>query len=576
MNPAGSQPSLIARVPWRTLWRSWWLSLAVYVGLILFMTWPLALHATTHLPQGPTLSTSVPLFNLWTFEWNADRALHGFRDYWHAPIFHPAREAFAFSEPQPTSLLLAPLIWLTGSGELAYNVYFWLALLLNAVVTEALFRDRGVGRGLARAGGVAMLLLPVAHWQRDVLQLVPLWGVIWVWWAADRVSREATLRRGVELGLAAGVTSAMCLHYGLFVAILATCAGGVLVRRSRSMQTWMSWGAAIVVAGLLAGPLVWKVHQTLRLNDFQRTPDLLKVLSLKLSDYGAPWGSEQMPWGRTKPLPQWPASPGWGKVILAFVGLATGLARRRTWRWTVFLAITGGLAFAFSLGVNLQWGDWSLWDRLAWIPGLAQVRSCYRFSFFVQIISVLLTIQGLHTLQLLTHRRSRFKRLASRAIVAALALMAMFEVLPWQTELAATPDRSQHRQWVEYVRTHVPPNRAIVHLPFALASHLKSFEGTTEWMVLGLDHQIPMLNGYSGFFPENEVLFRGMFAEEGVTDRTLQFLADRNVVLLVMERQIFPVEWMQALQLKNLQVTLVHSDPTGVDLYELGPRLGVE
>ena len=99
---------------------------AVYFVLALWATWPLARFPATKLPTGNTQTETVPLLNLWTIWWNSDRLLHGLKGYWNAPIFHPAEETFAFSEPQPTTILVAPVIWLTGSRVLAYNVYLWL------------------------------------------------------------------------------------------------------------------------------------------------------------------------------------------------------------------------------------------------------------------------------------------------------------------------------------------------------------------------------------------------------------------------------------------------------------------
>ncbi len=201
-------------------WRSPLASWLSYAVVILVMTWPLAGSPLSTLPMGPVDSSVVPMLNLWTIWWNADRALHAFQGYWHAPIFAPVSDSFAFSEPQPTTLLVAPVIWLTGSRVLAYNAYYWLSFLLNGVLTERLLRLQNVGRLLARSGGIAMILLPILQWQRDVIQLVPVWGILWVWIAFVKLSRESRVWHGVELGVAAATTSLMCMHYGLFAAIL--------------------------------------------------------------------------------------------------------------------------------------------------------------------------------------------------------------------------------------------------------------------------------------------------------------------------------------------------------------------
>src|SRR5690349_7977848 len=72
---------------------------ALYVTAALLVTWPLARHLTSHLPLGGLDAPTVPWFNLWTLAWNADRLAHGLHGYWDAPIFYPARDTFALSEP---------------------------------------------------------------------------------------------------------------------------------------------------------------------------------------------------------------------------------------------------------------------------------------------------------------------------------------------------------------------------------------------------------------------------------------------------------------------------------------------
>src|SRR5215207_9025081 len=87
------------------------------------VTWPLALHLTTAVPLGTEREATVPLFNLWTLWWTADRAAHAFAGYWDAPIFQPTPGAFTFSEPQTlTDLLVAPLWGLGVPPALVYNV----------------------------------------------------------------------------------------------------------------------------------------------------------------------------------------------------------------------------------------------------------------------------------------------------------------------------------------------------------------------------------------------------------------------------------------------------------------------
>jgi hypothetical protein len=69
----------------------------LYLFLAIASTWPLAGALLTHLPLGMEAAATVPLFNVWTVWWNADRAASGFSGYWDAPIFYPTEKTFAFS-----------------------------------------------------------------------------------------------------------------------------------------------------------------------------------------------------------------------------------------------------------------------------------------------------------------------------------------------------------------------------------------------------------------------------------------------------------------------------------------------
>src|SRR5688500_8761731 len=76
-------------------------------------TWPLLPSIASALPLGTEHEATVPLFNLWTLWWDADRVPHGFRGLWNAPIFHPLEGTFTFSEPMLLlGVTLSPLWWL--------------------------------------------------------------------------------------------------------------------------------------------------------------------------------------------------------------------------------------------------------------------------------------------------------------------------------------------------------------------------------------------------------------------------------------------------------------------------------
>ncbi len=124
---------------------------------------PVMRNPTRLMPAGATEVATVPLFNVWSIWWNADRLRHGFAHYWDAPIFAPNRGTFAFSEPQPATLIVAPVIWITDSRVLAYNLYLIGSLVANGLLGGMLLQTLGVNRRFAAVGGAAMLLLPQVY-----------------------------------------------------------------------------------------------------------------------------------------------------------------------------------------------------------------------------------------------------------------------------------------------------------------------------------------------------------------------------------------------------------------------------
>lgn len=550
-------------------------TLGGYIALAMWSTWPLAREATTSLPLGRTPTPTVPLFNLWTLWWNADRALHGFGGYWDAPIFHPVRMTFAFSEPQPATLIVAPVIWLTGSRALAYNVYVWLSLVLNGVFAERLLRAQGVSRLPAFLGGAAMLLLPIVHWQRDVLQLIPVWGLLWTWAAFLGLSCERSWRRGCQLGVAFSVSCLMCVHHGLFLALLLAGTFWILGRRLLCRQVWLALFAAAAVALLLLGPVVLPMRRALGEHGFQRSPELITRLSAVPRDYAALSGAPLIDPGLGSSQARLQLAPGWIKLGLAVVALGFGLWRRR-WRWwTLFLLATGLLAFVLSLGLRLNVYGWRPWSTLSHIvPGLAQARNVFRFAFFVQMSVVLGAAQGLYFCLLLCRKwlTSQPWRAIGWAAILAVGCVAVIETRPAAMTLARVPDAESNRAWIDFIRDQTPPGRAVASIPFAPGNKTSDFETTTEAMYFGTFHEVPLVNGYSGFFPREYFDMRGIVKESFPEEFVLRRLADAGVEFVILMPEAEPAGPGSVRDDDLWRLEPAFTDPVGVEVYRLVRR----
>src|SRR5438093_6178447 len=76
------------------------LGVSLALGMIAAATvLPLPAHFREAIPQGRESTATVPLLNLWTVGWNAERVRHGWTAFWDGRFFHPFHGSFALSEP---------------------------------------------------------------------------------------------------------------------------------------------------------------------------------------------------------------------------------------------------------------------------------------------------------------------------------------------------------------------------------------------------------------------------------------------------------------------------------------------
>ena len=431
----------------------------LFLALAVWGTWPLGRHFLTAISQGTEGIATVPLFNLWTLWWNADRLAHGLAGYWDAPIFHPAERTFAFSEPQPPHMAVAPLVWCTGHLGFAVNTYQLLSLTMNGLLGAWLCRllltpatEHAAVPGTDAAGtdsacrvdsapatngwetfgrevppllcGGMMVLLPYVHWQLGVLQLGPVWGILLTLGSLILFARKPSWRTAAGTGAGFALTYWLCANHGLFFAIpLAIAAPWLIVgRRLFEAKLWggLVFAGAIACAGI--GPVVVQQRAVAGSQKFDRPLALMTSLSAHSGDYTIP------PW------PQWitstecarPDRRAWwllgvgtlktGLALVGLIGLAVaggGVGLRSA----PFLLTLAAVAFFLSHGPDHQPNEpagLTAWQQalnewphpgpmayrllVAHVPGFGQVRNVFRFCVFVQITLVLLAGCGLATL----------------------------------------------------------------------------------------------------------------------------------------------------------------------------------
>jgi hypothetical protein len=536
------------------------LELFLYAALALAWTWPLGRVLANAIPIGSEPAATVPLLNLWTMWWNADRIEHLYADYWEAPIFHPAPHSFALSEPQPLAGAFAAACAAAGAPLLAaYNLFLLLSLTLNGWAAGRLLRAAGLGPLAAAAGGAMTTTLPFVHQELGVLQLVPLYGIAWALHALLRLHAEPTLRRGAHLGAAIGVTGLLCAYYGLFLsALLAPACLLLLAGRDRRR----AYGGPLLLAWLLAaallGPLALGQLRAAKEHAMRRSEQSQLKNSARLTDYArTPWAPiVRVPGVKAADSGEKALFPGPFKALLAVAGLVHGLRAPARRRFAALCAVLLVLAIALSLGPGT--------GLIGLVPGASHVRSPFRFAVFAQLVAVFLAALGLEaTLARVRHRSAR------GLAAATLAALVVCEVRPAAARLQPLPPLETAVPWIDGIQARTEPEDVLAFLPFPAGRSALDYLETSQWMFWQMRHGRRMVNGYSGFFPERFLSLKS--AMQRFPDaRSIRALAERGVRYVVVPRFVAGRSAVEAASDPPHRLRWHFGDESnGIDVYSL-------
>lgn len=573
--PISEQPTRI-KIGLKRLRRFGVCELIAYVALAIAATWPLAKDIDGQIPLGVEPVPTVHLLQAWTTLWNADRLAHGLSDYWDAPMFHPTKRVFAFSEPQPTLMLVAPLVWISDSPALAYNVYVLMGFALNGFAAFHLLRRLGLGWSVAFFGGAIVESLPMMHWRLGLVQLTGLYGTIWTIHALYNFGSVPSVKRGLIVGLAFAITYYVCNYFGLFLA--TTLLMSVWWLFGRSAANWRTYGK-LVPGGCLSlaliAPIVFMQLKVSKENNWKPRPEpTLMVLSSDVADFG------HTPWPQKYGLPDFTGqennpsfrrlSPGIIKYGLAILGLLWCLFQfdGPYRRWAMFCATVMAFAFLMSMGLKFQIGDTqpARW-AMAYLPGHSHTRSIFRYAYLVQVCVGLMSAFGLHAIYLLS-RRAKLKVLPTLA-VAVVGFIAVTEVWPAPQNTYALPRAADRPQWVHWLATHTREGTPVACIPFSSGKTVFHYVRTMQWVYWTSFHHRPILNGYSSqSTPAYRELRDSMSAFPDA--KTLKMMYGMGARYCVIQRHIGTRESFEANPVcKDVLIHQFADEAANADIYRL-------
>jgi hypothetical protein len=484
-----SEP-LAAAGPSRSAGRRYLRAAAVtlaYLALTLWWLWPLparmADHATYPVSEVPEVAADFHLIT-WALAWDTHALLTRPSGLFDANIFHPAPRSLAFSEHFLGYVpLFAPTYLATGNPILASNALLLLTFPLCALAAYA-FARRFVSAPAAFVAGAlfafgGLRYHQLYHFHQLGTFYLPLALLLTErWLERARVVDALLLAATVALQLLSSfyLGYALALLY-VFYLPLALVRWRAALDRRRLGGLASALAVAAVPALLLSIPYL----------DMQR----LGLVPSSRGEDAVPYTME--PRLTMLQIRRYLTSNGVGPVgyLLALVALASGWRSGAYPRLLGLLACTAGLVLAAGPRLHLFGRDlWSpyllLWQ---WLPGFAAVRLPFRLLVVAQLGFALLAALGLERVLALVPRRLGW---AAAAAATGLALAALAPLPPHVLHRAPTgADAPPVYRWL---RDH-GRGGVLLELPPGDAAT------SGRRMVLGTEHWLPMIDGYSAYPP---------------------------------------------------------------------------
>jgi hypothetical protein len=501
-------------------------------------TWPLLPAIASALPLGTEHEATVPLFNLWTLWWDADRVPHGFLGLWNAPIFHPLAGTFTFSEPMLLQgVTLSPLWWLGTPPAAIYNLAILGTLVCNGLATRSLARALGAPRGAALLAALAGVTLPYTAKVLGVLPVLPLFGTMWALAALVRFGEKGGWRPAALAVLSFAVQFLAGEQMALLSLPFLLLAGLVALTEQRFRARPVATLGALALLGVIGlSPIARTVSSFHEKYGFTRSEEVVAALSARGQDFTTRPSSSRLAFppredsyaGDTGGL-----FPGFLLLGLGAAGAWLGWRQGERRLWIVCLLACAAIGGLLALGLNLRIGDWRPFASLREVvPGLRTLRSPFRA---VAISQAVLAALAALALARLASWRGNIRDHIGRILALALGVLAAAENLASPGVLVPTP-ATPRTAWTSWLREQ-PGKLVVAHVPLPRGLHVSDYEVEAWRMFAQIDHHRPLLNGYSGYFPSGYGTFQADMDQNFPSDRLLCMMAfGMGVNTLILDR----------------------------------------
>lgn len=491
-----------------------------------------ALTAWMALENVRSLATTISAFpdsyfSIWRLGWIAHQLPLDPKALFHTNIFHPETNTAAFSDIMLLpGLLTAPAFWLGARPALVFNVLLLAGFVTSALGAYLLVRSLTGSTIAGIVAGIGFAFAPFrfdhyTHLETQVTAWAPLAA-----WALHRALRTGSAKVATLVGVFVAGQLLSALYYGIYLGpylgVLAlVLAPSVPVARRRPVVVGLVLGGAIALLLLL--PYV-PAYLDLRSKGGIRSGDEMALYSARLADYlSAPVFS--VPYGWTADIGgnERHLLPGLVLVALAVVGLWPPVSR-------VVLAHVLALLFALEASRGPHGVIWR------WLELLAPYQSVRVPARFALLVLLSLTVLAGFGVARLLARGTR-----GRVVVAVAVALMLFEYR-YTPPLDTVPKRVPN----VYAWLARQPRTVMLGLPIARPNRL-DITPDPKHMYFSVFHWQPMVNGYSGFYPESYWEMTH-FMLDFPSDRAVDYLVQRGVQMLVVDEVLYEPKELEAVR----------------------------
>ena len=454
---------------------------AAFTALTAVMTWPQVLH----LGSQATPHQDV-YFNMWRLRWIAHALATSPTRLFDANIFFPEPRTLTLSDAMLVEgLIAAPLTWLGLEPVLVHNLMLLGAIAFSGAAMFALVRYLTGSRGAGLIAGIVFCFAPyrVEHYMHMELQ--------WAMWsplallALHRAYDTGRWRDGLAAGACIALQMLSSIYYGMFLAVLIAIGGALLFVRDRRAP------AAKVLRVVAAGAVLAAVVSALYAQPYVRTRDKvgdrpiedLSAFRATSASYTSATAGNWL-YGSTakRAGPERHLFPGLTPLLLAMVALLLQVPGRRPITYLLLMVA------AFEMSFGLRGFLYTFLYQL--VEPFRGLRASARAGLFVLLFLGVLAGYGYAALAANRPRRVRMALLALCAAALLVEYRTRVPLVPYPNE-APPIYRMLARQ----------PRGVVAEFPVGRLDRLPGPDA--EYAYLSTFHWFPMVNGYSGYYPQS-------------------------------------------------------------------------